>query len=82
MICVRKRNVDAALDAAASGCSGPRRMWRHIPKITVLSAIGLMMLIFYVTQWNRTPAPSGKAVPTVVYINQGVGTETSPAPSP
>jgi hypothetical protein len=49
-------------------------MWRHIPKITVLSAIGLMMLIFYVTQWNRTPAPSGKAAPTVVYINQGFGT--------
>ena len=50
-------------------------MWRHIPKITVLAAIGLMVLIFYVTQWNRAPAPgSGKAPPTVVYINQGVGT--------
>jgi hypothetical protein len=50
-------------------------MWRHIPKITVLAAIGLMMLIFYVTQWNRAPAAgSGKAVPNVVYINPGAGT--------
>ena len=50
-------------------------MWRHIPKITVLAAIGLMMLIFYVTQWNRAPAPgSGKAAPNVVYINPGAGT--------
>jgi len=50
-------------------------MWRHIPKITVLAAIGLMMLIFYVTQWNRAPTPgSGKTAPNVVYINQGVGT--------
>jgi hypothetical protein len=51
------------------------RMWRHIPKITVLAAIGLMVLIYYVTQWNRAPAPlSGKAEPTVVYINPGAGT--------
>jgi hypothetical protein len=50
------------------------RMWRHIPKITVLSAIGLMVLIYYVTQWNQAPAPAGKAAPSVVYINQGVGT--------
>jgi glucose dehydrogenase len=49
-------------------------MWRHIPKITVLAAIGLMVLIFYVTRWNQAPAPAGKAAPTVVYINQGVGT--------
>ena len=48
-------------------------MWRHIPKITVLAAIGLMVLIFYVTQWNRAPAAGQKAAPTVVYINQGVG---------
>ena len=47
-------------------------MWRHIPKITVLTAIGLMMLIFYVTRSDQTPAP-GKAAPNVVYINQGVG---------
>ena len=57
-------------------------MWRHIPKITVLAAIGLMVLIFYVTQWNRSPAPaSGKAAPSVVYINQGVGTGKSNAPN-
>ena len=48
-------------------------MWRHIPKIVVLSAIGVMVLIVYFTQWNMPPA-SGKAAPTVVYINQGVGT--------
>lgn len=48
-------------------------MWRHIPKITVLAAIGVMVLVYYVTQWNRPPAPAGKAAPTVVYINQSVG---------
>jgi hypothetical protein len=48
-------------------------MWRHIPKIVVLSAIGLMVLTVYFTQSNRTPAP-GPAAPNVVYINQGVGT--------
>jgi glucose dehydrogenase len=57
-------------------------MWRHIPKITVLSAIGLMVLIFYVTRWNQTPAPVKAAAPNVVYINQGVGTEKSAAPRP
>ena len=58
-------------------------MWRHIPKITVLAAIGLMVLIFYVTQWNGAPAAgAGKAAPTVVYINQGVGTGKSRAPNP
>ena len=56
-------------------------MWRHIPKITVLAAIGLMVLIYYVTQWNGAPAPaSGKAAPSVVYINQGVGTANPPVP--
>lgn len=47
-------------------------MWRHIPKIVVLSAIGLMVVTYYFTQWNGAPAP-GRAAPTVVYINQGVG---------
>jgi len=47
-------------------------MWRHIPKIVVLSAIGLMVLTFYFTRWNGAPAP-GKA-PNVVYINPGAGT--------
>lgn len=47
-------------------------MWRHIPKIVVLSAIGLLVVTYYFTQWNRTPAAGG--TPTVVYINQGVGT--------
>lgn len=46
-------------------------MWRHIPKIVVLSAIGLLVVIYYVTQSTRTPAPS--RAPTVVYINQDVG---------
>jgi hypothetical protein len=57
-------------------------MWRHIPKITVLAAIGLMVLIFYVTRWNQAPTPTGKAAPSVVYINQGAITEKSPTPSP
>ena len=52
-------------------------MWRHIPKIVVLSAIGLMMLTFYFTQWNGAPARG--SAPNVVYINQGVG--NSPPPS-
>ena len=69
------------LDAGVHGCFGPLRMWRHIPKITVLAAIGLMVLIFYVTRWNSTPAPGQKAAPTVVYINQGVGAVKSNAPS-
>lgn len=61
---------------------GSIRMWRHIPKITVLAAIGLMVLIFYVTQWNRSPAPGpGKAAPNVVYINQGVQA-VPPGPNP
>jgi hypothetical protein len=47
-------------------------MWRHIPKIVVLSAIGLMVLTFYFTR-SATP-PRGSAAPNVVYINQGVGT--------
>ena len=54
-------------------------MWRHIPKITVLAAIGLLVLIFYVTRWNQAPAPGKAAAPTVVYINQGMGTGTSSA---
>ena len=48
-------------------------MWRHIPKIVVLSAIGVMVLTFYFTQWNSAPA-RGSAAPNVVYINQGVAT--------
>jgi len=48
-------------------------MWRHIPKIVVLSAIGLMVLVFYFTRGSGNDArPPGQA-PTVVYINQGVG---------
>jgi hypothetical protein len=47
-------------------------MWRHIPKIVVLSAIGLMVLVFYFTRWNSAPAP-GSAAPNVVYINPGAG---------
>jgi hypothetical protein len=46
-------------------------MWRHIPKIVVLSAIGVMVLTFYFTQWNGSPARGGQP-PNVVYINQGV----------
>jgi hypothetical protein len=52
-------------------------MWRHTPKIVVLAAIGLLVLIFYYTQSNApsSPAPppaSGKG-PGVVYINPGFG---------
>ncbi len=46
-------------------------MWRHIPKIVVLSAIGVLVLTYYFTQWNG--APGRGAAPNVVYINQGVG---------
>jgi len=54
-------------------------MWRHIPKIVVLSAIALMVLVFYVT---RSATPPRASAPNVVYINQGVGTEKPPAPRP
>ena len=47
-------------------------MWRHIPKIVVLSAIGLLVVTYYLTQWNGAPARG--TAPNVVYINQGVGT--------
>ena len=47
-------------------------MWRHIPKIVVLSAIGLLVLTVYFMQWNAAPPPSGKG-PGVVYINPGFG---------
>jgi hypothetical protein len=50
-------------------------MWRHTPKIVVLAAIGVLMLIFYVTRWNAPapqPAAGGKG-PGVVYINPGFG---------
>lgn len=51
-------------------------MWRYTPKIVVLAAIGLLMLIFYVTQESAPPTSAGKGGPGVVYINQGVGTGT------
>ena len=54
------------------GCSG-QRMWRHIPKIVVLSAIGLMVLVFYFTRGSGNEARAPGQAPTVVYINQGVG---------
>jgi len=46
-------------------------MWRHIPKIVVLSGLGLLVLTVYFTQWNRSPPPNGS--PGVVYINPGIG---------
>jgi hypothetical protein len=55
-------------------------MWRHIPKIVVLSAIGLLVLTVYFTQWNG--APAGEKGPPVVYIDQGFGTQKSPTRSP
>jgi hypothetical protein len=55
-------------------------MWRHIPKIVVLSAIGLLMLTVYFTQWNGAPVRDD--APPVVYIDQGFGTQKSPARSP
>ena len=70
-----------ALDEGTPGCSG-RRMWRHIPKITVLAAIGFMMLIFYVTQWNLAPTAGKAAAPNVVYINQGMGAGNASASRP
>ena len=48
-------------------------MWRHIPKIVVLSAIGLLVVVYYVTRPNSSAAPPRAEVPNVVYINQGVG---------
>ena len=49
-------------------------MWRHIPKIVVLAAIGLLVLMFYVTQRNPAPpsptAARGNA-PSVIYVNPG-----------
>ena len=48
-------------------------MWRQIPKIVVLSALGLLMLTVYYTQWNAAP-PAGSKGPGVVYINPGFGT--------
>ena len=44
------------------------------PKIVVLSAIGLLVLALYFTQWNAGPACAPARRPAVVYINQGVGT--------
>jgi hypothetical protein len=55
-------------------------MWRHIPKIVVLSAIGLLVLTVYFTQWSG--APAREKAPPVVYVNQGFGAEKSPAPPP
>lgn len=55
-------------------------MWRHIPKIVVLSAIGVMVLTFYFTQWNS--APARVQAPNVVYINQGVDAAKSPTRTP
>jgi hypothetical protein len=61
------------LDAAFRECSGPP-MWRQTPKIVVLSAIGLLVMIFYYTQWNAAPPSAGSKGPGVVYINPGYGT--------
>ena len=65
-------NCGKVLTAMHPGCSG-RRMWRHIPKITVLAAIGLLVLTVYFTQWNGSGAPGPGKAPNVVYINQDVG---------
>jgi hypothetical protein len=51
-------------------------MYRHIPKLVVLSAIGLLVLAVYMTQLRGTSAP---APPSVVYIDQGFGARTPPA---
>ena len=55
-------------------------MWRHIPKIVVLSAIGLLVLTVYFTQWNG--APAREKAPPVVYIDQGFGTQKARPQSP
>ena len=48
-------------------------MWRHIPKIVVLSAIGLLVLTYYFTRGTGNEAGASGQAPNVVYINQGVG---------
>ena len=58
------------------------RMWRHIPKIVVLSVIALLVVAYYVTRPSSRAAPPRAEAPNVVYINQGVGSEKSPTRSP
>jgi hypothetical protein len=41
-------------------------MYRHIPKLVVLSAIGLIILVIYTSQSRGPTAP---AAPNVVYVN-------------
>lgn len=48
-------------------------MWRHIPKIVVLSAIGLLMVTYYVTRGSPPPAQDRRQGPGVVYINPDFG---------
>jgi hypothetical protein len=45
-------------------------MYRHIPKLVVLSAIGLIVLAIYLTQ---SRAPTAPAAPNVVYVNPNIG---------
>ena len=55
-------------------------MWRYTPKLVVLAAIGLLVLMFYYTQSNAPsplappPAAANGKGPGVVYINPGFGT--------
>jgi hypothetical protein len=50
-------------------------MYRHIPKLVVLSAIGLLVLAVYMTQIRSTSAPPA---PSVVYVDQGFSAPTAP----
>jgi len=52
-------------------------MYRHIPKLVVLSAIGLIILVIYTTQSRGPTAPAG---PNVIYIDQNFDSRTRPVP--
>jgi hypothetical protein len=54
-------------------------MYRHIPKLVVLSAIGLIILVIYSTQSRGPAAP---AAPNVVYVNPNFGSQTLNAKPP
>jgi len=48
-------------------------MWRHIPKLVVLSGIGLIVLVIYFTQSRGPAAPAG---PNVIYVNPNFDSRT------
>jgi len=48
----------------------PRHIYRHIPKLVVLSAIGLIVFAIYMSQRPAPPAPAG---PNVIYVDPNFG---------